>query len=68
MTGKQQADLGQQASRAFERDLPRLWAERPGQWVAYQGELLGFAKHTTRALSAVLPKRFDAREFCHLLH
>jgi hypothetical protein len=32
--------------RAFERDLPRLWDERPGQWVAYQGEhLLGFAAH-----------------------
>ncbi len=45
MTVKQQADLGQQALRAFERDLPRLWEERPGQWVAYQGDqLLGFAK------------------------
>ena len=44
MTVEQQADLGQQALRAFERDLPRLWAERPGQWVAYHGEhLLGFA-------------------------
>jgi Family of unknown function (DUF5678) len=44
MTAQQQADLGQQALRAFERDLPRLWAERPGQWVAYQGDhLLGFA-------------------------
>ncbi len=43
LTVKQQPDLGQHASRAFERDLPRLWAERPGQWVAYQGEhLLGF--------------------------
>jgi hypothetical protein len=46
MTEKQQADLGQQALRVFERDLPRLWDERPGQWVAYQGErLLGFAAH-----------------------
>ena len=45
MTVKQRADLGQQALGAFERDLPRLWDERPGQWVAYQGErLLGFAK------------------------
>jgi hypothetical protein len=45
MTVQQQADLGQRALRAFERDLPRLWAERPEQWVAYQGErLLGFAK------------------------
>jgi hypothetical protein len=46
VTVKQQADLGQQALRAFERDLPRLWAERPEQWVAYQGErLVGFARH-----------------------
>ncbi len=44
MTVEQLADPGQQPLRAFERDLPRLWAERPGQWVAYQGEhLLGFA-------------------------
>jgi hypothetical protein len=29
---------------AFQQDLPRLWAERPGQWVAYQGDQpLGFA-------------------------
>jgi hypothetical protein len=46
MTVKQQADLGQQALKAFERDLPRLWEERPGQWVAYHGgHLLGFATH-----------------------
>jgi hypothetical protein len=46
MTVQQQADLGQQALRAFESDLPRLWSERPGQWVAYQGErLLGFSEH-----------------------
>jgi hypothetical protein len=38
MRVKQRADLGQVALRAFERDLPRLWAERPGQWVAYQGD------------------------------
>jgi hypothetical protein len=36
--------LRQQALRAFTRDLPQLWAERPGQFVAYRGErLLGFA-------------------------
>ena len=31
MNFEQQAELGQQALRAFERDLPRLWEERPGQ-------------------------------------
>lgn len=44
MIGQQQVDLGQQALRAFERELPQLWEERPGQWVAYRGEeRLGFA-------------------------
>jgi hypothetical protein len=43
---QRQADLGQQALRALERDLPRLCQKRPGQWVAYQGECpLGFAAH-----------------------
>jgi hypothetical protein len=33
-----------QALEAFQQDLPRLWSERPGQWVAYQGSRqLGFA-------------------------
>src|SRR5262245_18004485 len=39
-------DLSQLALRAFERDLPQLWTERPGQWVAYRGDRqLGFAHH-----------------------
>jgi hypothetical protein len=29
--------LSQQALGAFQQDLPRLWAERPGQWVACLG-------------------------------
>jgi hypothetical protein len=33
------------AHKAFERDLPQLLRERPGQWVAYLGDKpLGFAK------------------------
>ena len=54
MTAQEQAELGQQAFRAFERDLPQLWEERPGQWVAYQGErCLGFAKSSnTSSISA----------------
>ena len=36
--------MPQQALLAFQRDLPDLWAHRPGQWVAYQGDRqLGFA-------------------------
>jgi hypothetical protein len=46
MPVKQQEDRAQQALRAFERDLPSLWNERPGQWVAYHGDqLLGFGAH-----------------------
>ena len=45
MTKQEQVELGQQALRAFERELPQLWEERPGQWVAYRGEQrVGFAK------------------------
>jgi hypothetical protein len=44
MSGRQIHDLQQQALQTFQRDLPQLWTERPGQWVAYQGaRQLGFA-------------------------
>ncbi|GEM_PF-2441520 len=49
MTLAQIQDLQEQAESAFEKDLPQMWLERPGQWVAYRGdERLGFAaqKHT----------------------
>jgi len=46
MTAEQMQALAQQALQAFERALPVLWAERPGQWVAYRGDKqLGFAPH-----------------------
>jgi hypothetical protein len=46
MSEERVQDLAQRALRAFERDLPQLWAERPGQWVAYHGDQqLGFARH-----------------------
>jgi hypothetical protein len=44
MTTPPTPGLHDEALRAFQRDLPRLWTERPGQWVAYQGrQQLGFA-------------------------
>jgi hypothetical protein len=64
MNAKQQADLGQQALRAFERDLPRLWEERPGQWVAYQGErLLGFAAHQHELFHHCFEQGWKREEF-----
>jgi hypothetical protein len=49
MTTQQRTDLKQQALQAFLRDLPQLYAQRPGQWVAYHGDRqIDFApqKHT----------------------
>jgi Family of unknown function (DUF5678) len=44
MTTAQLADLKQQALQAFQRDLQQLYTQRPGQWVAYQGDrVIGFA-------------------------
>jgi len=64
MTVQQQADLGQQALRAFKRDLPRLWAERPGQWVAYKGEhLLGFAAQQHELYHDCFQKVLSRAEF-----
>jgi hypothetical protein len=59
-----QRELGQQALRAFERDLPRLWAERPGQWVAYQGDcLLGFAAHQHELYHQCFERGLKREEF-----
>jgi hypothetical protein len=38
MTPGQITELKQEALRAFERDLPQLYAQRAGQWVAYRGD------------------------------
>jgi hypothetical protein len=46
MTVEQPTDPKQLALQAFLQDLPRLNAERAGQWVAYEGpRQLGFAMH-----------------------
>jgi hypothetical protein len=45
MTAEQQQQLQQQAPQTFQRELPQLWTEHPGQWVAYAGvRLLAFAR------------------------
>ena len=64
MTVKQKADLGQQALRSFERDLPRLWSERPGQWVAYEGDrLLGFSARKHELYQRCLEQGLERAEF-----
>jgi hypothetical protein len=64
MSVNQMVDLGQQALRTFERDLPRLWSERPGQWVAYQGDrLLGFAAHKHELYQRYFEQGLERAEF-----
>lgn len=64
MTVRQQAALGQVALRTFERDLPRLWAERPGQWVAYQGDrVLGVAAQKHELYQRCLNQGLSREEF-----
>jgi hypothetical protein len=64
MTAQQQAELVQQALHAFERDLPRLWAERPGQWVAYPGDrLLGFGVHKHELYHQCFAQGLSREEF-----
>ena len=56
--------LQQQALRAFQRDLPQLWAERPGQWVAYQGDRqVGFARHKHELYQQCLQAGWPREEF-----
>jgi hypothetical protein len=56
--------LQQQALNAFQRDLPYLWAQRPGQWVAYQGDRqLGFAPHKHELYQQCFQRGLRREEF-----
>ena len=49
---------------AFRRDLPRLLAERPGQWVAYQGDQqIGFGATKTELYQKCLRRGLKRDEF-----
>ena len=49
---------------AFRRDLPRLLAERPGQWVAYRGEeQIGFGATKTELYQECLRRGLKRDEF-----
>jgi uncharacterized membrane protein len=64
MTTQRLADLKQQALQAFQRDLSQLHAERPGQWVAYQGDRqLGFAAHKYQLYQECFQRGFQRDEF-----
>ena len=56
--------MQQQALDAFTRDLPVLWTERPGEWVAYQGDRrLGFAAHKHELYQQCFQKGLRREEF-----
>ncbi|MCI0461828.1 MAG: hypothetical protein L0Z62_33170, partial [Gemmataceae bacterium] len=64
MTTAELHDRHQQALCAFERDLPQLWADRPGQWVAYQGnQQLGFAPHKHELYQLCFQRGLQRDEF-----
>jgi hypothetical protein len=55
--------LGEQAIRAYERDLPKLLQERPGQWVAYHGDqLIGFARTPPELWQEIGRRGFRGRD------
>lgn len=57
-------DLKQQALQAFQRDLPQLYVQRPGQWVAYQGDRqLGFADQKHLLYQHCFDKGLQREEF-----
>ena len=64
MTTQEQQDWKRQALRAFQRDLPELCAERPGQWVAYQGDQqLGFAGRKHELYQHCFQQGLEREEF-----
>ncbi len=64
MTIQQLTDLKQKALEAFQRDLPQLYAERPGQWVAYQGDRqLGFAAQKHQLYQECFQRGLQRDEF-----
>jgi hypothetical protein len=55
--------LGQQAMRAFWRDLPQLIKERYRQWVAYHGDQqIGFARSSYELYQECDRRGFDLDE------
>jgi hypothetical protein len=64
MTTQQLADLNQKALHAFQRDLPRLYVERPGQWAAYHGDQhVGFAAQKHELYHECFRQGFQRDEF-----
>lgn len=64
MTTRYGTDLKQKALHAFQPDLPQLYRERPGEWVAYQGDQqLGFAAHKHELYQECFRRGLQREEF-----
>jgi hypothetical protein len=64
MSAKVVNELQEQAWHAFQRDLPQLYAERPGQWVAYQGDQTrGFSREKHLLYRQCLDQGLQRDEF-----
>ena len=65
MGGKQEHrnNRAEQAELAFQRDLPALLKERPGEWVAYHGEKqLGAGPKNTELYEECVRRGFSPGE------
>jgi hypothetical protein len=59
-----QLDLQREALTAFQRDLPSLWSQHPGQWVAYHGDRqLGIEAQKHELYQRCLQGGFQRDEF-----
>jgi hypothetical protein len=57
-------DLQQLALQAFLRDLPRLYRDRPGEWIAYRGaEPIGTGKVKHLLYRDCLDRGYPREEF-----
>lgn len=57
-------ELNQTALQTFLRDLPALYRERPGEWVAYRGdEPLGFGREQHLLYRDCLARGLAPEEF-----
>jgi hypothetical protein len=64
MSTKVVPDVQLHALNAFQRDLPQLWLERPGQWVAYLGDQqFGFAAHKHELYQQCYQRGLQRQEF-----
>ncbi len=64
MAAPQKQDPQQLALHTFQRELPQLWSERPGQWVAYQDDSrVGFAAQKHELYQKCLQSGLRREEF-----